>query len=150
MRLPPATKVMHAVGNDPTALRETLDAWMPEQIAVLKVRGFVEDHKGDIIESVPGHIHVRFRGKTPEPESKTVAALRKLLSGDSKSGTAEPLTDSIDMHLLLAKKGSLPQTLVEIQVVTQRSPNQLFRANSTWLTRANQLLHNLRAYLMAK
>jgi len=34
------------------------DAWMPEQIAVLKLQGFVKDAGGEIINSIPGYIRV--------------------------------------------------------------------------------------------
>jgi serine/threonine-protein kinase len=47
---------------DPKAVVHYLEAWMPERIAVYKLRGFVQDFGGDLVESVPGRIRVRLRG----------------------------------------------------------------------------------------
>src|SRR5438105_5377392 len=40
-----------------------LEAWMPESIAGYKLRGFVQDAGGEVIESAPGVIKVRLGGK---------------------------------------------------------------------------------------
>jgi hypothetical protein len=40
-----------------------MDAWMPERIATYKVRGFIDDAGGEVLESVPGRIRVRLGGK---------------------------------------------------------------------------------------
>ena len=45
--------------NDPFVLVHEIDAWMPEKIAAYKLRGFVEDVGGEVVESVPGLIRVR-------------------------------------------------------------------------------------------
>src|SRR5262249_32732688 len=56
----------------PTPAREQavlpfhMEAWMPEQIAIMKLRGFVHDAGGEVVESVPGLIKVRLGSrKTP-------------------------------------------------------------------------------------
>src|SRR5204863_5713636 len=48
---------------DPLAVVHQLEAWMPEKIATYKLRGFIQDVGGDLVESVPGRIRVRFGGK---------------------------------------------------------------------------------------
>src|SRR5947209_4164302 len=40
--------------DDPNAIVFTFEAWMPEAVAVVKLRGFVRDMHGQVIESVPG------------------------------------------------------------------------------------------------
>src|SRR5262249_25957673 len=56
-------------GPSPSRLYEPLDvvhhleAWMPEKIAAYKLRGFVGDVGGDILESIPGRIRVQVGGK---------------------------------------------------------------------------------------
>ena len=42
---------------------QTLEAWMPEMIASHKLRGFVQDVGGVVLESVPGRIRVRLGDK---------------------------------------------------------------------------------------
>jgi serine/threonine protein kinase len=60
---PPPTKPFQdgatAPADDPTAFEFHLDAWMPQKIALLKLRGYVEANNGEVLESVPGRICVR-------------------------------------------------------------------------------------------
>jgi serine/threonine-protein kinase len=39
-----------------------LEAWMPEAVAVPKLRGFTDDAGGEVVESIPGRIRVRLGG----------------------------------------------------------------------------------------
>lgn len=59
--------------DDPTAIDFHLEAWMPQQIALLKLRGFVHDQGGQIIESVPGLIRVRL--ECPLSDNRKTGAL---------------------------------------------------------------------------
>src|SRR5262249_17732950 len=45
------------------AIVHHLEAWMPEKIAAYKLRGFIQDARGEVVESVPGRIKVRLGGK---------------------------------------------------------------------------------------
>jgi serine/threonine-protein kinase len=45
--------------DDPQAIEFNVEAWMPQKIAILKLRGFVQAQGGEIIESVPGLIRVQ-------------------------------------------------------------------------------------------
>ena len=42
-----------------TRLTFTMEAWMPESIAVVKLRGFAHDADGQIVESVPGVVRMK-------------------------------------------------------------------------------------------
>jgi serine/threonine-protein kinase len=48
--------------EDPNGLLFSLEAWMPESVALVKLRGYVHDAKGEVLESVPGLIRVRLPG----------------------------------------------------------------------------------------
>src|SRR5262249_46972827 len=48
---------------DPLAVVHHLEAWMPEKIATYKLRGFIHDVGGEVLESVPGRIRVHLGGK---------------------------------------------------------------------------------------
>src|SRR5439155_13291883 len=53
---------------DPRDVLDRFEAWMPEQIAAMKLRGFVEAVGGEVLESAPGMIRVRLRdGAAPAP-----------------------------------------------------------------------------------
>src|SRR5438132_1439042 len=47
-----------AESNDPNAVAYHLEAWMPEQVAAVKLRGFLDPAGGEVVESVPGRIRV--------------------------------------------------------------------------------------------
>jgi serine/threonine-protein kinase len=51
------------LGQDPAVVVHQLEAWMPEKIATFKLRGFIQDVGGEVIESVPGKIRVRLGGR---------------------------------------------------------------------------------------
>jgi serine/threonine-protein kinase len=48
--------------DDPNAIVFILEAWMPEKVALVKLRGYVYDSQGEVLESVPGLIRVRLPG----------------------------------------------------------------------------------------
>ena len=52
--------------DDPCALLFDLEAWMPESVALVKLRGYVHDFRGEVVESVPGLIRVRLPGTWDE------------------------------------------------------------------------------------
>ena len=45
--------------SDPNAVTFTMEAWMPESIAVVKLQGFAHDMDGVILESVPGVVRMK-------------------------------------------------------------------------------------------
>src|SRR5262249_38090322 len=55
-----------AAPSDSRTVAHQLEAWMPEKIAATKLRGFVHDAGGEVLESKPGRIKVRLgqRGTT--------------------------------------------------------------------------------------
>src|SRR5262249_35731579 len=58
---PPAMSPLS--GYDANTLVHQLEAWMPEKIASYKLRGFVQDSGGEVMECVPGRIRVRLGGR---------------------------------------------------------------------------------------
>src|SRR5206468_7690381 len=52
-----------------------LDAWMPEPIAVVKLRGFVDDAQGEVLESKPGMIRVLLFHGAPPPQTPSRSML---------------------------------------------------------------------------
>src|SRR5262249_46327011 len=59
------------------AVQHTLEANMPEVLAMMKLRGFIGDLGGEVVESVPGLIRVRL----PEPKKEKPSGLFRLLGG---------------------------------------------------------------------
>lgn len=83
---------------DPDALVFTIEAWMPQRVALVKIRGFVHDLGGDVIESAPGLIRVRVEtrgtgwrngfsilGRTTAARSRTLDMELRLQAGPAEN-----------------------------------------------------------------
>ncbi len=126
--------------QDPFAVVHHLEAWMPERIAEYKLRGFIHDVGGDMIESVPGRIHVRFGGR-----GSVYTAPRQGLSwlGITRR------SNMIDMELRLEHGDSARGSQLRITVVF-RSPGTDLNANMAWRNVCTQIFCDLRGYLMGQ
>src|SRR5206468_4432732 len=74
----------------------TLEAFMPEQIAVVKLKGFLDDHGAEVTESVPGMIRVFFKRPRGNQPVKKAPALLNWLGLAKKQ---EPEMDLIEMEV---------------------------------------------------
>jgi serine/threonine-protein kinase len=123
---------------DPRVVVHYLEAWMPEMIAAHKLRGFVNDVGGDVVESVPGKIRVRLGHKgsvyfVPGPLS--------WLGIGAGPGV-------IDMELNL-ERGTPQSSLLRI-TVKMRSATSKSTVSDSFKDRCDQVFCDLRAYLMGQ
>jgi serine/threonine-protein kinase len=119
--------------KDRAGLPYHLEAWMPESIAVMKLRGFVRDCNGDVLESTPGYIRVRL-GK-----ANSSGAFSWLGFGRRADGP-------IDMELHLHKIDPTRDKLA-IDILFYPSHPSLL-GDEVWQQRCSELFIQLRAYLM--
>jgi hypothetical protein len=126
--------------NDPRILVHQLEAWMPETIATYKLRGFVEDVGGEVVESIPGKIRVRLGGRGSVYFVPGAAPLSWLGIGNRNA--------VIDMELLL-ERDLAQQSQVRI-TVRMRSPNHKLAVSDSFRERCDQVFCDLRAYLMGQ
>jgi serine/threonine-protein kinase len=134
--LPPESGVF-----DPLAVVHHLEAWMPEKIATVKLRGFIHDVGGEVVESVPGRIRVRLGGKgciytTPNRGFSWLGLGRR-------SGT-------IDMELRLHRPDTDRDTNQLRITVVLRSPGSDVTGDVAWQSVFTQIFCDLRAYLMGQ
>jgi serine/threonine-protein kinase len=122
---------------DPRAIVNHLEAWMPEKIATYKLRGFIHDVGGELIESVPGRIKVKLGGKGCVYTLPGRGALSWLGLGGSHE---------IDMELHL-KRADQRDNLLRITVMLRPGQGDL-SANLGWRRLCNQIFCDLRGYLM--
>jgi serine/threonine-protein kinase len=123
----------------PDTVIDRFDAWMPEQIAVMKLRGFIQGVGGEVLESLPGLIRVRLRGTAPEQP--------KGLSGWFKTAAPPPPPgETIELHL--QKKPSSGRSLVDIAVVRPKTRAESRQARAAGSERCRATCRELRAYLM--
>ena len=113
-----------------------MEAWMPEQIAIMKLRGFVHDAGGEVVESVPGLIKVRLNSR------KGSGALSWLGIGSRSAG---PIDVELHMH---HSHPDQPNRLT-VHVLFRPSHPRLL-ADKAWRHRCNQIFVEIRSYLMGR
>jgi eukaryotic-like serine/threonine-protein kinase len=126
----------------PEAIIDRFDAWMPESIAVMKLRGFVQDGGGEVIDSLPGLIRVQF----PSPSGSASSAPRGLLGWFRSAPPPCPCDEIIELHL--QKQPSAVRSLVNILVVRVESANESHTQRTAGGAYCRKVCSDLRAYLM--
>jgi serine/threonine-protein kinase len=136
----PASGVAVAVAvAEPEAVVHQLEAWMPEKIAAVKLRGFVQDAGGEVLESVPGRIRVRLGGKGSAYAPRTRTSW---LSLGRRSGL-------IDVELRLERADSARDSLLRI-TISMRAAERRSADDEEWRDRAGLIYCDLRGYLMGQ
>jgi serine/threonine-protein kinase len=129
--------------QDPLASVYQLEAYMPERIAVVKLRGYVEDAGGEIVDSVPGLVRVRLGGPR---------CLYRLPSPGFLASMFNRNAGQIDLELHMEKKNpsqaQLSITLV-LRPADQRNGAKVVQT-SAWQECCGRIYKDLRSYLMGK
>lgn len=133
---PPKAEPVAVRTNDPYVLVYEIDAWMPEKIAAYKLRGFVEDVGGEVVESVPGLIRVRL-GDRFGLGSGTLSWLG--LGRRNSAGV------NIELHLKQTDPGRTGQ--LHVTVILRPMHASIFE-DPNWHKRCDKIMCNLRGYLM--
>jgi serine/threonine-protein kinase len=129
---------LEAEAADRNAIVRHLTATMPESMAMLKLKGFIHDLGGEIVESVPGRIRVRLGG-----EQKKASGVLSWFGGR----TAVRSSPAINMELAMEKPDpSQPSGLTITLKLT--SPSGTFGAEAR--SRCEQIGRDLQAYLMGR
>jgi serine/threonine-protein kinase len=130
---------------DPHDLVFHMEAWMPEKIALMKMRGFVHDAGGEVVESLPGLIRVRMGGGGGRPtrgSHQGVAPRRSWFGFGRRDNT-------IWMELQMVQADPTRENSLQIAVVFH--PHDRYQANDPdWRTRCTQTFCEVRDYLMAR
>ena len=129
----PETAVTEIVGLAPpvpfdaNTIVHQMEAWMPDVIATNKLRGFLHDIKGEVIESIPGNIKMRIGGTT----YSWLGLARK--------------ADIIDLELRLERNNPQQPNLLHITVLMS-SPHRK-STDTHWRERCGEVFCELRSYL---
>jgi len=111
---------------------------MPEAIASYKLRGFVQDVGGEVVESLPGLIRVRLGGK---------GSVYHLSPGPFSWLGLGKQVGLVNMDLHLERSTAQLQNRLRI-TVKMRPPDKSLATNPTWRARASRIFCDLRAYLV--
>ncbi len=118
----------------PNALVEYLQAWMPQQIAAYKVRGFADEVEGQMVESRPELVKIRFKGEGG--------------SGLTWLGLGRK-SPSIELELHLRKRDPKQPNLLSIKVIMRPVGGGKLPEQPEWHKRCRKLHAALKAYLMS-
>jgi serine/threonine-protein kinase len=143
LQKPAASTVVRAA--DRHAVQHRVEVTMPEAMAMLKLRGFIQDLGGHVVESVPGLIRVRLDSPTAAQQAKPSG----LFSWGEKSRQPSALQ-------------SIPPTDLELRM-ERRDPGQVNRLTISllmrsltslitpeWRSRCVRIGRDLEAYLMGR
>jgi serine/threonine-protein kinase len=111
-----------------------MEAWLPERIALMKLRGFVYDAGGEVLDSQPGCVVVRLGGKR---------------TGLSWFGLARRATGPLDVELHLTHAHPQEPNRLTVQVVFRPSHPSLLD-DPQWQKRCSDVFVQLRSYLMGR
>jgi len=125
--------------DDPNAIVFTFEAWMPEKVAIVKLRGFVHDMRGQVIESVPGLIRVLL---PPDRSSKAIPSSGRL----SWFGLVRR-NGPIQMELRLQQIDPQRENLLRVDALF-RPGDPTPATDPQWRARCVAIFLEIRAYLM--
>ncbi len=140
----PAASPHRETQIDHAGVLDQMEAWMPECIAVVKLRGFVDDLGGEIIESVPGLIRMKLPAPAP-PAAQEPKRFWPLLRRPLKP--PEPQHVLLDLHI---RKMQLNPNHLQVTVVLIPCQDGNTADDGERRVFCKQLCGTLRGYLMSR
>jgi serine/threonine-protein kinase len=122
-----------AIPFDANVIVHQLEAWMPDIIATNKLRGFVQDTNGEVLESVPGRIRMRIGAGPNHSAFSWLGIGRK--------------TGIVDLELRLERNNPSQSNLLHV-IVLMSSPHRK-SSDPSWRERCNEVFCELRSHLAA-
>ncbi len=135
--------------SDGGQLVKSFTAWMPEAIALVKLRGFVDDQKGRVVASEPGLIRVRIGEPPPEVKPPPGGSWLRLFVKPPEPPPGPPPVEPVAMDLYMTKHGPPGQSRLELTAVCRAVDGPL-PTDPRWHERCQKLFADLRAYVMAQ
>lgn len=135
--------------SEPFILSDVFEATLPEKLAAIKLRGFIDDVSGQVLESEPGLIRVRVEmpeGHKQPQQRPTGSGVFAFLSGVIRTAPGmqkgkEPIEIELQMKKLDANKVAV---LVAFRPVRPYMPSDA----TLWAERCEAYYAHLRSYVM--
>lgn len=124
--------------DDPNAILFTLEAWMPTSVALVKLRGYVQDSRGEVLESIPGKVRVRL------PAGQNAVASKGRLSWLGLGRKPGPII--VELHLQQTE-GRHSHLHIDARF---RPGDSTPATDAGWRARCVAHYINLRGYLIGK
>ena len=129
----------------PDTFVDEMEAWMPEPIAIVKLRGFAHDLGGDIISSEPGLIRVRLADPFCVPVSSG-KSLFSMFKRNKKSDDAGNFA-ILDLHLELKSTNGQKKIFITATIKPESDPRKAF--DPEWQEWCRNISRDLKAYLIS-
>jgi serine/threonine-protein kinase len=123
-----------------------MEAFMQERIATVKLRGYIDDVGGEMVDSVPGMIRVRFGQQGCRYRIRVPARKRGLLGW---VGLRRMKYQLIDVELRMRKAEAGPSNQLHITLLIRPAGGDPVPFNPEWKTCCNRIYKDLKGYLMA-
>jgi serine/threonine-protein kinase len=133
-----------SLAADRHAVRLSVEACMPEAMAMVKLKGFIYDLGGEVIESVPGIIRVRLGEPRPKLPQKPKGLLGWFGGGGGTVTRAAPPTE-VEMHM--ERRDATQPNRLTITLVLRCPGGQV---TPEWRDRCQKIGRDLQAYLMGR
>ena len=129
--------------DDRFILSDMLEACLPEKLAAIKLRGFIEEVRGLVLESEPGLIRVRLELPPGGKEPSSRSGVFSFLSGTHRQMRRghEPIEVSLKMEKIDSTRVSV---LVDFRPMKQYMPSD----PELWLERCESYYSVLRKFIM--
>ena len=129
--------------DDRFILSDMLEACLPEKLAAIKLRGFIEEVRGQVLESEPGLIRVRLELPLGWKEPSSRSGVFSFLSGAHRSMRRghEPIEVTLKMEKIDSTRVAV---LVDFRPMKQYMPSD----PELWLQRCEAYYSVLRKYIM--
>jgi serine/threonine-protein kinase len=131
---------------DRNAFRHSIEASMPEVMALIKLKGFVSDLGGEVVESIPGMIKVRLLDGQADKKKE---GLFGWVSSSSSRQTQNLATKSKVTDLELHMERRDPSQIHKLTITLVMRPTGGL-ATSEWRNRCAEISRDLQAYLMGR
>lgn len=117
--------------DDPFVMVYEYQAWMPEKIAVLKLRGFLEEVHGEVLETHPGLVKVRFKVHTEPPAGPPPAKVLVWLGlAEKPPPPPEPDWPTLDIYMEI--KDPHQPNLLSITAILQPGDDSKMVRKNKW------------------
>jgi len=126
-----------------------LEAWMPESVAAVKLRGFLDSVGGEVVESVPGLVRVQLGWRIIAPRQAPAQGRWSWVAFRRATAPAAQI-EYAHMDVSLDRPAPKESSQLLLTVTLRPADSSPLQETTEWRTWCDKLQRNLTAYLMAQ